>query len=84
MRRGLEVFVGVVAEEKRPSAEVAGNMMKVKGVKKVHELTGNFDLMVQASSQSASGLNDIIEKIRACKGVVSSTTYLVLQSHEHR
>ena len=84
MRRGLEVFVGVVAEEGSPTAEVAARIMGVKGVKGVYELTGNFDILVQASSHSASGLNMIIEEIRACEGVVSSTTYLVLQQHENR
>ncbi|RLG19523.1 hypothetical protein DRN67_02490 [Candidatus Micrarchaeota archaeon] len=84
MRRGLDVFVGVVSDEKAPTAEVAARIMQVKGVERVYELTGNFDIMVQASSDSASALNGVIENIRACEGVVSSTTYLVLEAHENR
>jgi len=84
MERGLNVFVGVVSEEKRPTAEVVKNILAVRGVQTVYELTGNFDIMVFASSQSASELNKVIENIRACKGVVSSTTYLVLQRNDNR
>ncbi|VVC03084.1 HTH-type transcriptional regulator LysM [Candidatus Burarchaeum australiense] len=84
MERGLNVFIGVVSEEKTPTSEIVRRIARVEGVNTVYELTGNFDIMVQASSHAASELNKIIERVRACEGVVSSTTYLVLQRHDNR
>jgi len=82
MERGLDVFIGVVSEEKTPTSEVVKRIMRVEGVDSVYELTGNFDIFVRASSHSAGELNKVIERVRACEGVVSSTTYLVLQRHD--
>ena len=84
LEHGLQVFIGVVCEEKEPTAEVVQRILKVDGVRTAYELTGNFDVMVQAQSHSAGELNRVIENIRACEGVMSSTTYLVLERHDVR
>lgn len=81
MERGLAVFIGIVSEEKMPTGEVAERVKGVGGVESVYELTGNLDLLVYAKSHSARGLNQLIEKIRALEGVVSTSTYLVLDRH---
>lgn len=84
MEHGLQVFIGVVCEEKVPTSAVVTRILAVEGVRTAYELTGNFDVMVQAQSHSASELNGMIERIRACEGVDSSTTYLVLERHDVR
>ena len=84
MEKGLEVIVGVVSDDKTPTAQVVARLMKIDGVSAVYELTGNFDIMVRAQSHSAGELNKMIEKMRICEGVVSTNTYLVLEKHENR
>jgi DNA-binding Lrp family transcriptional regulator len=84
VEHGLQVFIGVVCEEKEPTSEVVKRILEVEGVRTAYELTGNFDVMVQAQSHSAGELNKMIERLRACEGVESSTTYLVLERHDVR
>jgi DNA-binding Lrp family transcriptional regulator len=50
----------------------------------MHELTGNLDVLVMAQSDSLHEINELVEAVRACKGVKETTTYLVLETTENR
>ena len=83
MNSELAVFIGIVSEEKTPTSKIVEEIKRVGGVESVFELTGNFDLLVFAKSNSARDLNLVIERIMALDGVVSTTTYLVLAHHQN-
>jgi DNA-binding Lrp family transcriptional regulator len=81
MENSISVFIGVVTEEKVKTAEIIKSVLQVNGVKSAWELTGSFDMLILASSQSVHSLNVVVEAVRACPGVRETTTYLVLESH---
>jgi len=81
MENVISVFIGATSAEKVETIETVHELLKVSGVQKVWELTGSLDLLILASSSSVAQLNLVVEAVRACKGVRSETTYLVLDSH---
>ncbi|MEM2962884.1 MAG: Lrp/AsnC ligand binding domain-containing protein [Candidatus Anstonellales archaeon] len=81
MENKISVFIGVVSEEKVKTIEVVKKLLEIPGVQKIWELTGSFDLLVFATSTSISDLNSVVESIRACPGIKSETTFLILDSH---
>jgi DNA-binding Lrp family transcriptional regulator len=63
------------------SSEFQGNIEKVlqvKGVKRVYELTGDIDLLIEVNASSESDLRRIVDEILEIKGVESTDTRLVL------
>ncbi|MBO3842313.1 MAG: Lrp/AsnC ligand binding domain-containing protein [Candidatus Brockarchaeota archaeon] len=53
-------------------------VLQIKGVKKVYELTGDIDLLVEVEAQSETDLRRIVDEILSVKGVESTDTRLVL------
>ncbi len=47
----------------------------------VHEVTGDFDLIIRMSRGSSGELNDTLDSIREVQGIEKTTTYSILQSH---
>ncbi|MBO3798651.1 MAG: Lrp/AsnC ligand binding domain-containing protein [Thermoproteota archaeon] len=63
------------------SSSFQGNVEKVlqiKGVKKVYELTGDIDLLVEVEAPSETDLRRIVDEILSVKGVESTDTRIVL------
>lgn len=63
------------------SSSFQGNVEKVvqiKGVKKVYELTGDIDLLVEVETPSETDLRRIVDDILSVKGVESTDTRIVL------
>lgn len=81
MENTISIFIGATSDEKVKTIDTVREILKIAGVQKVWELTGSLDLLILASSSSVSQLNLVVEAVRACKGVRSETTYLVLDSH---
>jgi DNA-binding Lrp family transcriptional regulator len=81
MENSVSVFIGVVTEEKMKTSDIVPAVMGIAGVSDVWELTGSYDMLVLVKSSSIRQLNLTVEEIRACKGVVQTTTYLVLDGH---
>lgn len=82
MENAISVFIGATSDEKVKTIDTVREILKISGVQRVWELTGSLDLLILASSSSVAQLNSVVEAVRACKGVRSETTYLVLDSHE--
>ena len=80
MESGISVFIGAVTDEKVKTATIVERLRGVAGVKEIYELTGNMDVMVFAQSDSLPQINVIVEAVRACSGVMETTTYLVLET----
>ena len=84
MQSGITVFIGAVTDEKVKTSSIVEQIRGVKGVRAMHELTGNLDVLVMAQSDSLHEINELVEAVRACKGVKETTTYLVLETTENR
>lgn len=55
-----------------------GRILQIKGVKKVYELTGDIDLLVEVEAHSEVELRRIVDEILSVKGVESTDTRIVL------
>jgi len=73
----LEAYVLIDAE---PGMiwEVAEAALKIKGVKKAHAVTGQFDAVAYTEFVKMDDLGKIIEKIQRLKGVRRTQTLIVI------
>ncbi|MEM2087422.1 MAG: Lrp/AsnC ligand binding domain-containing protein [Thermoproteota archaeon] len=65
----------------RVSSSFQGNIEKVLktgGVKKVYELTGDIDLLIEVEASSETDLRRIVDEILNVKGVESTDTRVIL------
>ncbi len=62
-----------------PTKVVSHEIMKLEGVERVYEITGNFDLAVIFYADSAEKLNDTLDKIRHLKHVHNTDTRMILK-----
>lgn len=79
MKNGLNVFIGIESNEKMLTSSIVERLLQIDGVNETYELTGSFDILIKASSGSVTDLNGIVEKVRATEGVVTTSTYLILE-----
>jgi len=73
----LEAYVLIDAE---PGMiwEVAEAALKIKGVKRAHAVTGQFDAVAYTEFVKMDDLGKIIEKIQRLKGVRRTQTLIVI------
>jgi len=62
-----------------PTYEVAANISKIKGVEKVYEITGQYDIAVLISAPSITEVNKVIDDIRKANGVINTNTVIILR-----
>jgi len=78
----LHAFVNIFVEAQLID-EVVDAVSKVDGVEELHEVTGEFDLVVLVSASDIEGFRDILKnKIMKIPGVRSTVTSIVLQAHK--
>jgi DNA-binding Lrp family transcriptional regulator len=58
---------------------VARRILWIKGVERVLEISGDFDIEVLINVDSISQMNDILEQLRVIKGVTETNTRVVLK-----
>ena len=84
MESGISVFIGAVTDEKVKTASIVEKLKGVRGVRTIHELTGNMDVLIFAQSDNLHEINELVEAVRACLGVKETTTYLVLETTQNK
>ncbi len=62
-----------------PTYEVAAMISKIKGVEKVYEITGQYDIAVLISAPSIAEVNKVIDDIRKTNGVINTNTVIILR-----
>ncbi|MGQ9479106.1 MAG: Lrp/AsnC ligand binding domain-containing protein [Thermoproteota archaeon] len=63
------------------SGSLEGNMerlLQIRGVRRVYELTGDIDLLIEVEASSETDLGRIIDEILGIKSVQSTDTCIVL------
>lgn len=58
--------------------EVAQELMKIKGMKMAHVVTGNYDVIAFAEFSDINELTSIIQTIQKIKGVQKSQTAVAM------
>ncbi|MGQ9596354.1 MAG: Lrp/AsnC ligand binding domain-containing protein [Thermoproteota archaeon] len=65
----------------RVSSGFLGNIekvLKIRGIRKVYELTGDIDLLIEVEASSEDDLRRIVDEVLGIKGVESTDTRIVL------
>ncbi|MEM1539158.1 MAG: Lrp/AsnC family transcriptional regulator [Candidatus Bathyarchaeia archaeon] len=63
-----------------PTSKISAALMATPNVKKVYEVTGEYDIVVIISASDISEVNECVEKIRKIEGVLNTNTMIVLRS----
>ena len=74
----VKAIVMVATSRSVSTTSVADSIRKL-GLDKVYEISGSFDIICFAESNSIEDVNAIVEKIRAIDGVTDTSTSLVLK-----
>jgi len=75
----VEALVSVKCDSNIYTTAVSRRIASVKGVKEVLEISGDYDILVKVEAKDTIQLNQVIEDLRAIKGVRSTLTSLVLK-----
>jgi DNA-binding Lrp family transcriptional regulator len=79
MQSGISVFIGAVTDEKVKTSVIIERLKKIGGIHDIYELTGSLDILIFATNDSLHEINKLVEDVRACEGVRTATTYIVLE-----
>jgi DNA-binding Lrp family transcriptional regulator len=78
----LLAFIDIFVESLRMD-EVVEAIRRVKGVKKVFEVTGEFDVVVMVEADGMEELREVLKNgIMKIHGVKSTVTDIALKTHE--
>jgi len=75
-------FTLVAVNPSTPTYEVSKNIRKIKGVKKVYEITGQYDILSFVEGPTISEVNNYVEEIRKTPGVLRTNTIIILREVE--
>jgi len=77
---GVRALIMISVDPQRPTLEISDKVLKLPGVEKIYEVTGEYDVVTVVSSSSIEGLNQTIEEIRVIDGIVKTNTVIVLRT----
>lgn len=63
--------------------KVAEKLMELEGIKEVHILYGQYDLIAKASAENVHALNELVLKaVRTIRGIESTSTLICANTGE--
>ena len=62
------------------TSKVSSKIIKIEGVKKVYEITGQYDITVIISAPSINDINTCIDALRKIPGVTDSNSVIILRT----
>ncbi|MEM3640846.1 MAG: Lrp/AsnC family transcriptional regulator [Candidatus Bathyarchaeia archaeon] len=77
---GAEALSLISVNPSVPTSKISAALMATPNVKKVYEVTGEYDIAVIISASNISEVNECVEKIRKIEGVLNTNTMIVLRS----
>jgi Lrp/AsnC family transcriptional regulator of lysine biosynthesis len=78
-QEGPAAVMLVSANPSIPTSQISKAMLKIDGVQKVFEVTGEFDVVALLSAPDTPRLNACIEKTRMLEGTNRTNTMMVLR-----
>lgn len=61
--------------------QIYSKIMEIRGVERVYEVAGDFDMVILVRASDSKNLNKILDAVRAVNGIVLTRSYVVLQEH---
>ena len=78
LENSTRAIVSVGTSQSIPTEKVS-EAIRALGIEHVYEVSGNYDIVCFVQAKNTTKLNDIIEKIRSLKGVIDTSTSMVLK-----
>jgi len=78
----IETLILIRCRSNIYTSAIARKIRAIKGVDKVYEISGDYDIEISLITESTIELNDILERIREVEGVLATETRLVLRKFE--
>jgi DNA-binding Lrp family transcriptional regulator len=78
-QEGPAAVILLSANPSVPTSEISEAMLKIDGIQRVFEVTGEFDIVALLSAPDTHALNSCIEKTRMLKGTSRTNTMMVLR-----
>jgi len=79
--RGIKAIILINTRPSVSGPETARSLSRIDGVKRVYEVSGQYDLIAVIFADTTERLDDILEEIRRVEGVERTYTCIVLRSH---
>jgi len=78
----IEALILIRCKSNVYTSAIARKIRAIKGVDRVYEISGDYDIEISLNANSTIELNDVLERIREVDGVVATETRLVLKKFE--
>jgi DNA-binding Lrp family transcriptional regulator len=79
-----EALVLVKCQSNVHTSSIARKIRVIRGVKRVCEISGDYDIELSFTASTTPELNDCLERIRSIEGVLTTNTRLVLKTFENQ
>ena len=77
--KGAKAILLLTTTPSIPTSNISETLIKIEGIKSVHEVTGEYDIAVFLSTSNIKEINHSIEEIRRIEGVKSTNTVIILR-----
>jgi len=75
-----EALVLVSADSSIDTSKVSLKLTKLNGIKKIYEITGQYDICVIVRAPTISEINACIDNLRKISGVTDTNTVIILKT----
>lgn len=79
---GVKAIILIRLSPQKPAADIAKEIMRIKGVERIYDVAGPYDILVVVKFAEVPALNNCIDSLRSIEGVSSTTTFLVLKERQ--
>ena len=78
-REEAHAFTLIAVNPSTPTFDVSKTIKKIKGVKQVYEITGQYDIIAFVGGPNIAEVNTYVEEIRKTNGVLRTNTVIILK-----
>ncbi|MBD3206272.1 winged helix-turn-helix transcriptional regulator [Candidatus Bathyarchaeota archaeon] len=77
---GVRALTMIAVNPSIPTFEISQKVDELRGVEKIYEVTGEYDIIMVSTGSNIEGINRVIEDIRKINGVEKTNTIIVLRT----
>jgi DNA-binding Lrp family transcriptional regulator len=77
---GVRALTMIAVNPGTPTFEISQKVDKLRGVERIYEVTGEYDIIMVSTGSNIESINRVIEDIRKIKGVEKTNTIIVLRT----
>jgi len=77
---GVRALTMIAVNPGTPTFEISQKVDELRGVERIYEVTGEYDIIMLSTGSNIESINRVIEDIRKIKGVEKTNTIIVLRT----